>query len=1069
MAENKYWLGLEELQQDPVVAQRRQNEFAEELPLLDIVHDEAGNNPTRRRDFLKYMGFSITAATLASCEMPVRKAIPYVFAPEEIRPGIATYFASSYTAGGDYASILVKTRDGRPIKVEANPMSPLTGNGTTARVQGSVLSLYSNNRKQQPAMDGNAVTWFELDNAVLPQFASIAGQGKQIAIVTSTILSPATKQLVADFAAKYPTVKHIAYDPVSYAGIIKANERSFGKAAMPGYRFDKADVIVSLGADFLGTWLAPGMFTEQYGKNRKPVGENPTMSRHIQLESMLTITGAAADVRYAMTPSSLRLALLNLHNLIAAKAGAAAISGVATHDKQDKLATIANELWAAKGTSLVVAGSNNADEQVLVNAINHLLGNYGTTLDWTNAGHYKQGNEEALATLIADMQAGRVGAVLVHDCNPAYDNPLAQAFTDAVAGVDLTISMSSVRNETDALMKHAAPTHHYLESWGDAEPVAYHYSLAQPTIRNIFDTRQFEDSLMTWMQDTLNPADYDTTPGLEVERTPDLSDGKDALPRKPYRSKYYDYLKQYWENNIFPMQSAFSGFQAFWDKVLHDGVFVAAAPATDAPAFAADIAAAGSAVSNNLSTSGMEVVFYEKVALGSGNHSDNPWLQEMPDPITKATWDNYILMSVADGEAEGIGHKDTGRVYKLTVNGQSVELPVIVQPGLAKGTVAVAVGYGRTVCGPAGIEVGKNVYPMIATQGGLMQYVSQGTLEATGATHEIAQTQTHHVINSEGNLEKRTVIREGILPTIEHTIHEIHEMRHEFQHLNERTLYPGHEETYARGHHWKMSIDLNSCIGCGSCTIACHAENNVPVVGKREIIRVHEMHWLRIDRYYTGEDLENPDVVFQPMLCQHCDNAPCENVCPVAATNHSSEGLNQMAYNRCIGTRYCANNCPYKVRRFNWFDYWGADSFPWNEHDDYDMTSDLTRMVLNPDVTVRSRGVMEKCSFCVQRIQEGKLAAKKEGRQLRDQEIKSACMQACPTNAITFGDYNDTESEVRKQLDGDGRTFFVIEEVNTQPSVGYQAKIRNRSEAENAERRGVVAAHTADSHNETEA
>lgn len=1062
MADNKYWLGLEEYHQDADVEQRRQNEFPEELPLMDMLQEEAGNNPTKRRDFLKYMGFSLTAATLASCEMPVRKAIPYVFAPEETKPGIATYYASSFADGSDYASILVKTRDGRPIKIEGNKQSSLTHGGTTARVQGSVLSLYDNNRKQFPKFDGEEQSWMQIDDAILSRLRRVAAQGRQIVLLTNTILSPSTKQLISDFIAKYPSAKHVAYDPVSYAGMLAANEESFGKRALPLYHMDKAEVIVGFNADFLGTWLAPSQFAPQYAKHRKPKGENPKMSRHIQFESSMTITGAAADVRHAMKPSQVRLALLNLYNELASQMGAPTINGVAKLDKQEHIKNLAKELMQHQGASMVVAGGNNKHEQLIVNAINEMLGNYGATLDWTHESYYKQGDEAELAKLVKDMDNGQVSAIIIHGCNPVYDNPLGAAFKDAVAKVNLRISTATAANETDEIVQYEAPSHHYLESWSDAQPVKYHYSLGQPAIRNIFNTRQFEDSLMIWMQDGLNEDDYADGSGMAKVS----NDSKDALPRKPYRSKFYDYMRGYWEQNVFPLQSQFSSFQAFWDKALHDGVFEATAPASEAVVFNGDVTAAGNALKKTTTAGeGYEVVFYEKVAIGNGQYADNPWLQEMPDPITKATWDNYILMSVADGDAAGLHHKDTGRVYKLNVNGQELTLPVIVQPGLAKGTLAVAVGYGRTKSGKSGLGVGKSVYPMIALQDGMMQYTAAGaTAEATGEMHPIAQTQTHHVINSEGNLDKRTVIKEGILPTIDHTIHEIHEMRHEFQHLNEQTMYPGHEEEYARGHHWKMSIDLNTCIGCGACTIACQAENNVPVVGKEEVIRVHEMHWIRIDRYYTGEDLENPDVVFQPMMCQHCDNAPCENVCPVAATNHSTEGLNQMAYNRCIGTRYCANNCPYKVRRFNWYDYWGADSFPANEHDDFDMTSDLTRMVLNPDVTVRSRGVMEKCSFCVQRLQEGKLAAKKEGRKLQDSDIQTACMQACPTHAITFGDINNEDSEVYDALENDGRTFYVIEEINTKPAVGYQAKIRNRSEEENAERRGVAAAHHDEEH-----
>lgn len=1053
MEGTKYWQSLEELNRDPQFENKKYDEFSDELPILDVLNKKGGGTPTRRRDFLKYLGFSISAATLAaSCEMPVRKAIPYLVKPEEITPGVANYYASTYATNGDYCSVLVKTREGRPIKIEGNPYSPITKGGTSARVQASVLSLYNTNRLRGPLHNGEKISWYELDKKVAPQFRMLNDAGKKIAIVSSSILSPATRQVIDDFITKYPGAKHITYDAVSYAGMLEANKINFGKRAIPAYNFEKAKAIVSFAADFLGTWLSPVEYTKQYSINRKLNGDQADMSKHIHFEANYSITGGSADIRVPLKPSLLVQALMSLYNEIAVVKNANRIPGVNDSPASDKIKSAANLLLQNEGRSLVVCGINDSDVQQVVNAMNNLLGNYGNTLHIDRHANTRQGDDSAMENLLADMESGMVGALITYGCNPAYDLASSDRFKSAIENVGLTITFGNMQDETLPLMQYACPDHHYLESWNDAEPIAGSFSLAQPAIRNIFDTRQAQDSLMIWAQDELLDDDYHP-----ADINPENAKNVDPTT---YRNKFYGYLIKYWEENIFPLQNDYPTFSEFWKKSLHDGVFTLSNTTLTEVPFGGDAASAGtSALQTHKDGSSPELMVYEKVGIGSGSHTDLPWLQEMPDPITKATWDNYILMSVKDAEAAGMKATSRGAVYKVSLGDRSVELPVIVQPGQAAGAIGIAVGYGRTHCGKAGKDIGKNIYPLLAMGSGAVSNIVYGiTLEATGEDYDIAQTQTHHTINSEHKLDQRTIIKEGILPAVDELKEHIHHMREEFHHLNEQTLYPGHEETYKAGHHWKMAIDLNSCTGCGTCVVACTAENNVPVVGKKEVIRAHEMHWMRIDRYYTGEDLENPDVVFQPMLCQHCDNAPCENVCPVSATNHSTEGLNQMAYNRCIGTRYCANNCPYKVRRFNWYDFMGADSFLkdtiWdNDVDPYGMTDDLTRMVLNPDVTVRSRGVIEKCSLCVQRIQDGKLRAKQEGRALADGDIKSACMQACPADAIIFGDYNDKDSKVKDIIDNDGRTYFVIEEVNTAPSIAYRAKVRNRTESENEDRR----------------
>jgi molybdopterin-containing oxidoreductase family iron-sulfur binding subunit len=642
----------------------------------------------------------------------------------------------------------------------------------------------------------------------------------------------------------------------------------------------------------------------------------------------------------------------------------------------------------------------------------------------------RQGDDAAMVQLVQEMNEGKIGALLVHGVNPAYDYFDAKKFESGLAKVAASVSFNDREDETSVLCKFQLPDNHFLESWGDAEMKAGYVSFIQPTIAPLFKTRAFQTSLMKWSGEAM---------------------------------AYGDYFKQYWLAKF--------GSQAAWDKALQDGVSETPAAVSAGAYNGSALAAASAALAAVKVGTGKEVVVYPKVALGAGKEANNPWLQEMPDPITKATWDNYAVISFATAKELGIVVDDNYEVelskpvIKLKVGQKEMSLPVLVIPGMHKDVIAVAVGYGRSEkTGRAAANVGQNMFPLVSFDGKAFAYAVAGaSVEKTNETFKIAYTQTHN--QYEGRDE---VVREFALSDFKKHPTALKDERHKLvedyakntgDYAAEGTLYPSHPYPGAK---WGMSIDLNSCIGCGACTVACTSENNVAVVGKSEVMRAHEMHWLRIDRYFAtyrddsgSDNLDDLNVVFMPMLCQHCDNAPCENVCPVNATNHSSEGLNQMTYNRCIGTRYCANNCPYKVRRFNWSDYMGADSFEDNQKGILEdsvmmMNDDLTRMVLNPDVTVRSRGVIEKCSFCVQRLQEGKLKAKKENRPLETGadgkwDIKTACQQACPTNAIVFGNANDKNSPVSKIRNEEqtNRVFYSLEQIHVLPNVNYLAKIRN--------------------------
>ncbi len=1050
--DKKYWQNFGQMNETKASKKASDDEFREELPFE--FGDKLLKAPTQRRDFLKYLGFSTTAAMLAaSCEVPVRKAIPFANKPEDIVPGVSNYYATTYVQDGEAISVLAKVRDGRPIKIEGNNLSTITKGGTSAKVQASVLSLYDTARLRFPTIDGKEVTLAYIDQAIAGALGSLGGA--PIVLLTSTINSPTTLQAINQFLSKYAGSKHIVYDADSYTGMLLANQTSYGKKAIPSYNFDKAKVIVSIAADFLGTWLSPIEFASQYAVGRRLDESNPAMSRHFQFESILSLTGSNADERYIHRPSetgAVAVALLNALN----GQGASDINDAKLKDGITKAAT---ELLANKGNALVVSGSNDPNVQQVINAINNAIGAEGSTIDWSVTNNSKAGIDIDFAGLLNDINAGKVGALLVACANPAYTWSNAKAFKDALKNVKVTVSFNSKNDETTQLCKYVIPDHHYLESWGDAEPKTGFISLMQPAINPLFKTRQWQDSIVKWS-------------GAAAD--------------------YHTYFRNYWNGKL--------GGEPAFNKALQDGVLLAAGTISDTAADTsktitsslksagiasynnASISSAVTAVSSTSKSTNTELVLYKKVGIGCGEGSSNPWLQEMPDPVTRATWDNYVIISPAmakslldidlndNGQSDAYEVHPAKKVLKVMVNGKgSVSLPFLIVPGVQPNTIGIALGYGRTEkLGKVSEKVGQNVFLFASFNGTYVDYSALNvTVEKTSDKSDIAQIQTHNVYTTVTG-GRADVMKELTLADFKKEPDEILNDREKeakpFGGLpayeKQGTIYPYYDKP---GIHWGMNVDLNTCIGCGACVVACHLENNVPIVGKSEVKRFHDMHWLRIDRYYSG-DMENPTVVFQPLMCQHCDNAPCENVCPVSATNHSSEGLNQMAYNRCIGTKYCANNCPYKVRRFNWADYTGADSFPDNQNFTgvgqldpavHVMNDDLTRMVLNPDVTVRARGVMEKCTLCVQRCQEGKLKAKKEGRPLNTSlasvsnmpDVQTACQQACPTNAIVFGNANDKNSAVSQvRFNNKFRLFHSLEQLHTLPNVSYLAKVRNRDE-----------------------
>ncbi|NNF19265.1 MAG: TAT-variant-translocated molybdopterin oxidoreductase [Flavobacteriaceae bacterium] len=1036
MASNKkYWKSEAELSPDnSIVEQLRQNEFPEEVPVDQFLGDKEGlaATTTNRRDFLKYVGFSTAAASLAACEGPVNYSIPYVVQPEQIIPGVANYYATTIANGFDFASILIKTREGRPIKVENN-RDAKSNSGANARVQASVLSLYDSNRLQGPMAGEEQIDWDTLDATVKATLNATRNSGKKVVMLTQTYASPSTDRLISEFQAQYPNVSHVTYDTISEDAALTAFEARYGERALADYDFEKAEYIVGIGADFLGDWHG-GNFDSGYSKGRVP--KNGKMSRHVQFEANMSLTGANADKRIMLKPSQQKIALAKLYG----KLNGTSVGGELPEAAERALDQIAAEISKNRSAAVVVTGIDDVNAQAVALEINEMLGS--KAFDPSTPRYVRQGNTAEVNQLIEDMNAGRVGALLMDGVNPVYSLPNAAEFLTGLEKVDVSVAFSNTWNDTTAVSKFTGASNHYLESWGDVQLKKGHYSLMQPTIKELFDTRQFQSALLKWM-------------------------GNDV--------SYYDYVKTTWSESILNGSD--------WNQALHDGAFVTSGSVTtseseapvataaeeEMPTTVVPIASALRALSST-PASEMELVLYSKVGMGDGQQANNPWLQEFPDPITRVSWDNYLTISKADAEKMGFENEHVanggldGSYANVEVNGVSVKnVPVIIQPGQAPGTVGLSFGYGKKTGIREDMQIGVNAYPLYQD----FSTIQEATVTKAPGMHEFACVQLHKTLMGRGDIIKETTLE--IFNTKDHA---------EWNHVPQVSL--NHQEVPATtvdlwegfdrsvGHHFNMSIDLNACTGCGACVIACHAENNVPVVGKEEVRRSRDMHWLRIDRYYSSEDTfeddnekkdnlsgaigskvgfeemedpaVNPQVAFQPVMCQHCNHAPCETVCPVAATSHSRQGQNHMAYNRCVGTRYCANNCPYKVRRFNWFLYNNNDEF------DYHMNNDLGKMVINPDVTVRSRGVMEKCSMCIQMTQKVILDAKREGRTVKDGEFQTACSNACNNGAIVFGDINDESSQVAELKDND-RMYHLLESVGTKPNVFYHVKVRNTEKA----------------------
>ncbi len=1069
----KYWKGIEELKETPQFLESRDQEFPAQSSVEEFLSDEnLKETSTGRRDFLKFLGFSVAAATVAACEAPVTKAIPYVNKPENVTPGMATWYASTYYDGNSYASVLVKTREGRPIFIKGNRDFGISGGAVNPQIIASVLGLYDSQRLTDPMMNNEVSDISKVDKKVISSLKS----ANRVVLLSNTVISPSVLGAIGELKSSIngeagDKFEHIQYDAVSYSAMRDANKKSFGlttseessNGVIPNYDFSKAKTIVSVGADFLNSWLLPTQFTAQYAGTRNP--DAKWMSQHFQFESVMSVTGSNADYRGMIKPSEEANVLAYILKKFGASSG-----GVSTkiNEQAMKIADAAFEsLKHSKGASIVIAGSNNVSVQILTNKLNEIVGSYGTTMDLNNPINLFQSNDAEMAKFVKEVESGKgPDAVILYGVNPAYSLPNGDAFKAGLKKVKMSVSLASYADETAANCTCVAPDHHGLESWSDMQATKSHYALAQPTIRPLHNSVSALESFLVWAG--------------AAKR-----EGKDSKVA-------YNYIKNNWIQYGFPYQTEYSDSDMYWNMMVHNscGEDVVA---ESAGTFAVSADAMSNLTSKLPKAAKSEVVLYQKAAIGIGNHSNNPWLLEMPDPMTKVTWDNYITMNPVEMEGEYATTFDQENGLNLAtvkVGSKELTLPVFPLPGQTIGTVGIALGYGRGANGEkigkaayptkeyggyvtktdgSPETVGKNAFAFVSLVNGNYAYSSSCSITKAEGIYPIASTQIHQTV-----MGRHSIVRETTLDIYNHKDKEAYNPAHMLQKMDEHgnhveapvsefDLWKAHPVEHI-GHRWGMTIDLSTCIGCSSCLIACQSENNVPVVGKDEVRKGREMHWLRIDRYYASDEEEvvglrkdaetfsfsraeiaatNPKVVHMPMMCQHCNHAGCETVCPVAATNHSNEGLNQMAYNRCIGTRYCANNCAYKVRRFNWFNYPSYKA----QTEINPAQDDLGRMVLNPDVTVRTRGVMEKCSMCVQRIQEGKLVAKKDGRPVVDGDVTTACSDACPTHAIRIGDWNDIHSNVRKGSE-DKRAYQALEEVGQKPNVWYKVKVRNEDNKE---------------------
>jgi MoCo/4Fe-4S cofactor protein with predicted Tat translocation signal len=980
-----YWRSLEEVGGTPEFQDYLAHEFPENA--------DTWTDPVSRRSFLQLMGASFALAGLAACgRQPIEMIVPYVDQPENLVPGKPLFYATAFTHRGYGLGVLAESHMGRPTKIEGNPQHPASLGATDALAQASVLTLYDPDRSQVVRGQGLIGTWDGFVNAATVALAERRlHKGEGLRLLTGTVTSPTLAAQIATLLEQYPAARWHQYEAVSRDAVRAGARLAFGADLEVRYDFTRADVILTLDSDPL--FEAPGSvrYARDFAERRRVrKGGTASMNRLYAVESSPTITGAMADHRLPLRAGRIEAvarAVAAGLGVAGAAAAAAAAGGPFAPGEQRFIDAVTRDLRAHRGAAVVVPGETQPPVvHVLAHLINQVLDGAGRTVLYTDPVEARPLDQTAsLRELADDMQAGRVAMLVIAGGNPAYDAPADLDFAGRLAQVPLRVHLGLYEDETSELCHWHLPETHPLETWSDVRAYDGTVTIQQPLIAPLYDARSAHQLL-------------------------------GALLARADKSSH-DEVKEYWSRRHGRKDT----FEAFWRTSVHDGVVAgtALAPRTVtvrdgalARARAARPAAVGGAASEAAAAAGLEVLFRPDPTIGDGRYANNGWLQELPKPLTKLTWDNAALLSPTTAERLAL---QTGDVVELRRAGRKVKAPVFILPGHADEAVTVHLGYGRRRTGRVGSGAGFDAYRLRTSEapgfsGGL-------ELRKTGATQALATTQHHQ------SMEGRRLLRVGTLQEFRHDPGFALEAGHDPDPA--LTLHPPYTTD---GPSWGMAIDLGACIGCNACVASCQAENNSPIVGRDQVLRGREMHWIRIDRYYNG-DLDNPGTYHEPVLCMHCQNAPCEPVCPVGATVHSTDGLNQMIYNRCVGTRYCSNNCPYKVRRFNFLQY-------------SDVTTPSRKLGYNPDVTVRNRGVMEKCSYCVQRISGARITAEKESRDIRDGEVVTACQAACPTQAIVFGNVNDPKSRVSQEK-AQPLNYGLLTELNTRPRTTYLARLRN--------------------------
>ncbi|MFN8445119.1 MAG: TAT-variant-translocated molybdopterin oxidoreductase [Caldilineaceae bacterium] len=957
-----YWRSLEELAETSEFQEFLHREFprqaSEWLPSMS------------RRNFLQLMGASLALAGLTACSSPPEKIVPYVQAPENEIPGQSLFFATAYQLGGYAKGVLAQSQLNRPTKLEGNPDHPASLGATDALTQASILNLYDPDRAKEVTQKGTASTWEDFLSALKAQ---VAGQqskgGSGLHILTETVTSPTLLGQLQAIQSAFPKATWHQYEPVNRDNVYAGARLAFGEAVEPLYHFDQADVIVSLDADFLVSMPGSVRFARDFADGRRV--DRPAerkQNRLYAIESTPTLTGANADHRLALRAGQ-------IDGFARALANAVSV-GVQSSDDgaipANWISAISKDLQAHKGTSLVVVGDHQPSVvHALAHAINEKLGNVGKTVTYADpVVNNTQSQSESLQALSAALKANQVELLLILGANPVYSAPVDLEFASLLAQVAFSAYLGGFVDETGAQCQWQIPESHYLESWSDARAYDGTVTIQQPLIEPLYASHSAHELL-------------------------------DALLTETPRSDH-DIVKEYWGK-----QPGAENLDLFWRQALHDGLVANSA----LPAKTVSVKTDWSQQAAPASSSDLEINFRPDPTVWDGRFANNGWLQELPKPLTKLTWENAALISPTTAAALGV---DNGDMVELSLEERTVQAPIWLLPGHAENSITLHLGYGRTQAGRVGTSLGVNAYVLRGVNS--LWFAGGVGVRKVSSGYRLATTQDHQ------SMEGRNLIRSGTFdefasnPTFAQEVD---------GHGEEISLYPKFDYTENA---WGMAIDLSACIGCNACVTACQAENNIPIVGKEQVLNGREMHWIRLDRYFEGE-VENPDIYHQPVLCMHCENAPCEVVCPVAATMHDSEGLNTMVYNRCVGTRYCSNNCPYKVRRFNFLEF-------------ADYEDESLKLQRNPNVTVRARGVMEKCTYCVQRISAARINAKLEDRTIADGEVVTACQAACPTKAIVFGNINDASSDVAKRK-ASPLNYGLLTDLNTHPRTTYLAKLRN--------------------------